>query len=158
MCKCSTSTFEDSCWCTSLGMPESKKMTERLASRKILSVEELEACVVGPSLRWWCRASCPRMSADILGTNCDRSTVQFCFTSTETVRLIRTQSPGRPPRLSHSSSTLIKVDGWFFNKIIMHPYEVVFCFVFCFVLLSTVFVLGKTIISKAVNKMNADQK
>ena len=40
----------------------------------------------------------------------------------------------------------------------MHPYQVVFCFVFCFVLLSTVFVLGKTINSKAVNKMNADQK
>ena len=61
-----------------------------------------------PSRWWWCRASCPRMSADILGTNCDqrRSTVQCCFTSTETVRLIRTESPGRPPRLSHSSWTL----------------------------------------------------
>ena len=45
---------------------------------------------------------------DILGTNCDqcRSTVQCCFMSTETVRLIRTESPGRPPRLSHSSWTL----------------------------------------------------
>ena len=32
------------------------------------------------------------MSVDILGTNCDQcqSTVQCCFTSTETVRLIRT--------------------------------------------------------------------
>ena len=48
------------------------------------------------------------MSVDILGTSCDqcRSTVQCCFTSTETVRLIRTESPGRPPRLSHSSRTL----------------------------------------------------
>ena len=57
---------------------------------------------------WWCRASCPRMSVDILGTNCDqcRSMVQCCFTSTETVRLIRTESSGRPPRLSHSSWTL----------------------------------------------------
>ena len=56
---------------------------------------------------WWCRASCPRMSVDVLGTNCDqcRSMVQCCFTSTETVRLIRTKSPGRPPRLSHSSWT-----------------------------------------------------
>ena len=38
---------------------------------------------------WWmCRASCPRMSVDILGTNCDqcRSTVQGCITSTGTVR------------------------------------------------------------------------
>ena len=53
---------------------------------------------------WWCRASCPRMSVDILGTNCDQclSMVQCCFTS----RLIRTESPGRPPRLSHSSWTL----------------------------------------------------
>ena len=57
---------------------------------------------------WWCRASRPRMSVDILGTNCDqcRSTVQCCFTSTEPVRLIRTKSPGRPPRLSHSSWAL----------------------------------------------------
>ena len=48
------------------------------------------------------------MSVDILGTNCDqcRSRVQCCFTSTETVRLIRTESPGRPPRLPHSSRTL----------------------------------------------------
>ena len=50
------------------------------------------------------------MPVDILGTNCDqcRSTVQLwcCFTSTETVRLVRTESPGRPPRLSHSSWTL----------------------------------------------------
>ena len=51
------------------------------------------------------RASCPRRSADILGTNCDQylSTVQCCFTSTETVRLVREESPGRPPRLSDSS-------------------------------------------------------
>ena len=42
---------------------------------------------------------------DILGTNCVQcvSMVQCCFTSTETVRLVRTGSPGRPPRLSHSS-------------------------------------------------------
>ena len=48
------------------------------------------------------------MSVDILGTDCDqcRSMVQCCFTSTETVRLIRTESPGRPLRLSHSSRTL----------------------------------------------------
>ena len=48
-----------------------------------------------------CRASCPRMSVDILGTNCDQclSMVQCCFTSTETVRLIMTESTGRSPRL-----------------------------------------------------------
>ena len=53
---------------------------------------------------WWCRASCPRMSVDILGTNCDQclSMLQCCFASTETVRLIWTESPWRPPRLSHS--------------------------------------------------------
>ena len=54
---------------------------------------------------WWCWASCPRMSVDILGTNCDQclSRVQCCFTSTETVRLITTESPGLPLRFSHSS-------------------------------------------------------
>ena len=42
---------------------------------------------------------------DILGTNCDQCVgiVQCCFTSTEAIRLVRTGSPGRPPRLSHSS-------------------------------------------------------
>ena len=42
--------------------------------------------------------------ADILGTHCDQRVcmVQYCFTSTETIRLIRTGSP----RLSHSSWTL----------------------------------------------------
>ena len=46
---------------------------------------------------------------DMLGTNCELclSMVQCCFTSTETARLIRTESPGRPPRLSHSSWTLM---------------------------------------------------
>ena len=57
---------------------------------------------------WWSRTSCPQMSANILGTNCDQcvSMVQCCFTSTETIRLIRTGSPGQPPRLSHSSWTV----------------------------------------------------
>ena len=43
------------------------------------------------------------MSADILWTSWDqcRSTVQYSFTSTETTRrLVRTDNPGRPPRLS----------------------------------------------------------
>ena len=86
-------------------------------------VPELRVCVVkvdvavpgspSPIVRtpvwWWCRASCPRMSVDILGTNCDQygSTVHCCFTSTETTaHYIRTESPGRLPRLSHSSWTL----------------------------------------------------
>ena len=49
------------------------------------------------------------MSVDILGTSWDqcRSMVQYSFTSTETRRLVRTDSPGRPPRLSHSSWTMI---------------------------------------------------
>ena len=48
------------------------------------------------------------MSVDILGTSWDqcRSMVQYSFTSTETRRLVRTDSPGRPPRLSHSSWTM----------------------------------------------------
>ena len=45
------------------------------------------------------------MSVDIWGTNCSQcvSMGQCCFTSTETVSLIRTGSWGRLPRLSHSS-------------------------------------------------------
>ena len=70
---------------------------------------------------WWCRASCPRMSADILGTNCEQcvSMVQCCFTSTETRKLIRTESPGRLPRLSHSSWTQSSTLLWsvYLNKV-----------------------------------------
>ena len=42
------------------------------------------------------------MSVDILGTSWDQyvSMVQCSFMSTETIRLVRTDSPGRPPRLS----------------------------------------------------------
>ena len=55
-----------------------------------------------------CVAECPLMSVDILGTSWDqcRSTVQYSFTSTETIRLVRTDSPGRPPRLLNSSWTM----------------------------------------------------
>ena len=57
---------------------------------------------------WWSRASCPRMSVDILGTNSDQCVimVQCCLTPTETVRLIRMESSGWPPQLSHNSWTL----------------------------------------------------
>ena len=50
------------------------------------------------------------MSVDILGTSWDqcRSMVQYSITTTETRRLVRTDSPGRPPRLSHSSWTMSK--------------------------------------------------
>ena len=50
---------------------------------------------------------------DILGTNCDQCVcmVQCYFTSTETIRLIRTGNTGRPPQLSHSSWTLHYVVG-----------------------------------------------
>ena len=46
-----------------------------------------------------------RCQLTLLGTSCDqcRSMVQYSFTSTETRRLVRTDSPARPPRLSHSS-------------------------------------------------------
>jgi len=48
------------------------------------------------------------MSVDILRISWDQcvSMVQYCFTFTETMRLVRTDSPGRPPRLSHSSWTM----------------------------------------------------
>ena len=35
-----------------------------------------------------------------------RSMVQYSFTSTETIRLVRTDNPGRPSRFSHSSWTM----------------------------------------------------
>ena len=49
------------------------------------------------------------MSVDILGTSWDqcRSVDQYSFTSTEARRLVRTDSPGLPPRLSRSSWTMI---------------------------------------------------
>ena len=49
------------------------------------------------------------MSIDILGTSWDQcwSMVQYSLTSTETIRLASTDSPGRPPRLSHSSWTMV---------------------------------------------------
>ena len=61
------------------------------------------------------------MSVDILGTSWDqcRSTVQYNFTSTETRRLVRTDSP---PWLSHSSWTM-KAYQFFFTLII----SILFC-------------------------------
>ena len=41
---------------------------------------------------------------DKLRPVCEHS--QYCFTSTETIRLVRMGSPGRPPWLSHRSWTL----------------------------------------------------
>ena len=51
----------------------------------------------------------------MLGTNCDQcvSMVHCCFTSTETIGLIRTGSPGR---LSHSSWTLIGRQNLFLRE------------------------------------------
>ena len=65
--------------------------------------------------------NCPQMSADILGTSCDqcRSTVQSFFTSTETRRLVRTDSSGRPPRLSHSSWTMPALH-WLTSGLVSH--------------------------------------
>ena len=49
------------------------------------------------------------MSVDILETNCDqcRTMVQYSLKSTETIRLVRTESPRWPPQLSHSSWALL---------------------------------------------------
>ena len=76
---------------------------------------------------WWSDAWCPQMSVDILGTSCDqcRSMVQYSFTSTETRRLARTDSPGRPPRLSHSSWTMLYVEQ---GSALYSSYSFVYCF------------------------------
>ena len=64
------------------------------------------------------------MSVDILGTSCDqcRSMVQYSITSTETRRLVRMDSPGRPPRLSHSSWTMLgqKEEAPAYNECQLH--------------------------------------
>ena len=76
------------------------------------------------------------MSADILGTSWDqcRSMVQYSFMSTETRRLVRTDSPGRPPRLSHSSWTMC-VSHYGSPILDLHPIQAKqCCFSFCFVL------------------------
>ena len=39
------------------------------------------------------------------------SMVQYCFTFTETIRLVRTWSPGRPPRLSQLLNSELYVAG-----------------------------------------------
>ena len=53
----------------------------------------------------------------LAGTSWDqcRSTVQYCFKSMETLSLVRTDSPGQPPRLSHSPWTM----AVFFKPIII---------------------------------------
>ena len=64
-------------------------------------------CCTSETTRHWCGVQCLVRVApdddvelnvlgcrvDILGTNCDQC-VKCCFTSTETIRLIRTGSPG----------------------------------------------------------------
>ena len=49
----------------------------------------------------------------ILGTSCDQCWRRFNkSTSTETRRLVMTDSPGRPPQLSHSSWTMWLIIPW----------------------------------------------
>ena len=67
---------------------------------------------------------CCLMSSDVawhnlLGTSWDqcRCMVQYCFTSTDTRRLVRTDSPGRPPRLSHSSTLRASLSGTFLQTL-----------------------------------------
>ena len=81
----------------------------------------------------WRRVSCPRMSVDILGTNCDQwvSMVQCCFTPIETVRLVRTEIPWRPPRLSRSSWTLLRVQVQLTSLLLISPPEALIRDRFC---------------------------
>ena len=57
------------------------------------------------------------------------------FTSTETVGLLGTGSPGRPPRLSHSSWTMVKCNpSDFYRRWRERDKPLVFCYwLFCFV-------------------------
>jgi len=59
----------------------------------------------------WVTSSFLQVLLNVLGCRLTRwdqcvSMVQCCFTSTETMKLVRTDSPGRAPRLSHSSWTI----------------------------------------------------
>ena len=88
------------------------------------------------------------MSVDILGTSWDqcRSMVQYNFTSTETRRLVRTDSPGRPPWLSHSSWTMACTYYWLLlysailrcradslrSHVILHEWIAFYSAFFCF--------------------------
>ena len=52
----------------------------------------------------WLRTNCPLPCNFSCGRQNRRGLkLKCCFTSTETVALLGTESPGRPPRLSHSS-------------------------------------------------------
>ena len=56
-----------------------------------------------------CHRGLNRQVGNVLGcrlTYLGTSMVQYSFMSTETRRLVRTDSPGRPPRVSHSSWTM----------------------------------------------------
>ena len=98
------------------------------------------------------------MSVDRLGTSRDqcRSMVQYNFTSTETRRLVRTDSPGRPPRLSHSSWTMNKT-----HRIESRFYIYIFCCCCCCwldnILLEGVCVhfSARTILQAGVNKAHS---
>ena len=73
------------------------------AARRLFVAGSPSCCV---TVVWWrLELTVLGCRADILGANCDQCVcmVQCCFTSTETIRVIRTGSPGRLPRLSHSS-------------------------------------------------------
>ena len=56
---------------------------------------------------WALLLLCCLMSSDVGWHIRDKLRPSMCFTSTETVRFVRTESPGRPPRLSHSSWALL---------------------------------------------------
>ena len=83
---------------------------------------------VSTAVRWWrwCRASCPQMSVDIiigdkLRPMREHGSVLLYVHRNRKARVVRTESPGRPPRLSHSSAwTLTAVR----NKVLYKDFRV----------------------------------
>ena len=66
---------------------------------------------IGHNLSLICQLTSEDIKHQLNNNNQCWSIVQCCLTSTETVRLIGTESPGRPPRLSHSSWILTEQGG-----------------------------------------------
>ena len=64
---------------------------------------EVELHVLGCRLTYY---------TQLLGTDCDKARFNVALRPQKTVRLIRTESPGRPPRLSHNPCALIAASVW----------------------------------------------
>ena len=66
------------------------RLSHSSCSSELCETTSFRWCLMTKDVGWHIRDQCVSM-------------FQYCFTSTETMRLVRTENPGRPSRLSHSS-------------------------------------------------------